>query len=167
MFARPLPDVHQQAEGVAITKDSILIVSDEAKARPGGRHALQVASEMSKRHRAHFAIGVAAAFVAFGLAIPAQHSGSRPRSESQTGERHRRRRRALSSGRFHRWLLGANYRDLWTTPIRVPLFDWHSFAGGLHPTKEGGGNQTKSLRFETAGRRRVRLSPRRQDGEGP
>jgi uncharacterized protein YjiK len=32
--ARPLPDVHQQAEGVAITKDSILIVSDEAKQGP-------------------------------------------------------------------------------------------------------------------------------------
>ena len=34
VFARPLPDAHQQAEGVAITKDSILIVSDEAKQGP-------------------------------------------------------------------------------------------------------------------------------------
>lgn len=34
VFARPLPDAHEQAEGVAITKDSILIVSDEAKSGP-------------------------------------------------------------------------------------------------------------------------------------
>jgi uncharacterized protein YjiK len=34
VFARPLPEGHQQAEGVAITKDSILLVSDEAKQGP-------------------------------------------------------------------------------------------------------------------------------------
>jgi uncharacterized protein YjiK len=34
VFARPLPPGHDQAEGVAITKDSILIVSDEAKGGP-------------------------------------------------------------------------------------------------------------------------------------
>jgi uncharacterized protein YjiK len=32
--ARPLPDGHPQAEGVAVTKDSLLIVSDEAKQGP-------------------------------------------------------------------------------------------------------------------------------------
>ena len=34
VFARALPALHHQAEGVAITKDSILIVSDEAGQRP-------------------------------------------------------------------------------------------------------------------------------------
>jgi uncharacterized protein YjiK len=34
VFARPLPPGHDQAEGVAITKDSILIISDEAKGGP-------------------------------------------------------------------------------------------------------------------------------------
>jgi uncharacterized protein YjiK len=34
VFARPLPDGHPQAEGVAVTKDSILVVSDEAAAGP-------------------------------------------------------------------------------------------------------------------------------------
>jgi hypothetical protein len=34
VFARPLSALHHQAEGVAITKDSILIVSDEARQRP-------------------------------------------------------------------------------------------------------------------------------------
>src|SRR4051812_22505671 len=42
----------------------------------------------------------------------------------------------------YRWLFGNTYRDLWTTPIRVPVFDWHGFAGGLRPTKAGGGLQT-------------------------
>ncbi|HTE45307.1 MAG TPA: hypothetical protein VK636_08710, partial [Gemmatimonadaceae bacterium] len=52
------------------------------------------------------------------------------------------------AGDLYRWFFGNTYRDLWTTPMRVPVFDWHTYAGGLHPTKEGGGNQTKSLRFE-------------------
>jgi uncharacterized protein YjiK len=34
VFARPLPPGHEQAEGVAITRDSILIISDEAKGGP-------------------------------------------------------------------------------------------------------------------------------------
>ncbi|HTE45308.1 MAG TPA: SdiA-regulated domain-containing protein [Gemmatimonadaceae bacterium] len=34
VLARPLPDGHPQAEGIAITKDSILIVSDEATSGP-------------------------------------------------------------------------------------------------------------------------------------
>jgi len=34
VFARPLPPRHAQAEGVAITKDHILIISDEAKGGP-------------------------------------------------------------------------------------------------------------------------------------
>jgi uncharacterized protein YjiK len=34
VFARPLPAMHHQPEGIAITKDSILIVSDEAGQRP-------------------------------------------------------------------------------------------------------------------------------------
>lgn len=54
------------------------------------------------------------------------------------------------AGTLHRWLSGSAYRDLWATPIRVPIFDWQNYAGGLHPTKMGGGMQTKSLRFETA-----------------
>jgi SdiA-regulated len=34
VFSRPLPPGHDQAEGVAITKDHILIISDEAKGGP-------------------------------------------------------------------------------------------------------------------------------------
>ena len=54
------------------------------------------------------------------------------------------------AGSLYRWLAGGAYRDLWATPIRVPVLDWETYFGGLHPTKEGGGMQTKSLRLETA-----------------
>jgi hypothetical protein len=53
------------------------------------------------------------------------------------------------AGALHRWFSGGTYRDLWATPIRVPVLDWQTYLGGLHPTKEGGGMQTKSLRMET------------------
>ncbi len=56
----------------------------------------------------------------------------------------------FAAGGFHRWLLGDNYRDVWTTPIKVPILDLHSFAGGLKPLKKGGGAQTISLTFLTS-----------------
>jgi hypothetical protein len=51
------------------------------------------------------------------------------------------------AGSFRRWLLGDNYRDAWTTPIKVPVLDLKTFHGGLKPTKVGGGMQAKSLRL--------------------
>ena len=59
------------------------------------------------------------------------------------GERYR-------AGAFHRWVLGRHYRDLWTTPVEVEVLDLSTFAGGLTPTRVGGGRQTKSLRFDGA-----------------
>ncbi|PYQ48946.1 MAG: hypothetical protein DMF78_19930 [Acidobacteria bacterium] len=49
---------------------------------------------------------------------------------------------------LHRFLLGPNYRRLWTTPIDVEVLDVKRLAGGLRAEKRGGGKQTKSLRFE-------------------
>lgn len=51
---------------------------------------------------------------------------------------------------FREWLLGAHYRDLWTTEIRVPFLDLRSFAGGLTPLSAHAGSQTTSLRFSGA-----------------
>jgi len=55
----------------------------------------------------------------------------------------------FGAGKLHRSLLGKNYRDLWTTSIRVPELNLKTFAGGIKPTKVGGGMATKSLRFAT------------------
>ncbi|HYR12317.1 MAG TPA: hypothetical protein VEQ60_31305, partial [Longimicrobium sp.] len=54
------------------------------------------------------------------------------------------------AGALKRALLGRSYRELWTTPVNVPVLDLRTFAGGLTPTETGGGNQTLSLRFEGA-----------------
>lgn len=52
------------------------------------------------------------------------------------------------AGWFHRFLFGDHWRDLWTTPITVPVLNLSAFAGGLTPLYEGGGMQTRSLRFQ-------------------
>ena len=61
-----------------------------------------------------------------------------------------------AGARYHgdgvtRWFDGDAYRDLWMTPIRVPVLSLQTFVpGGLRVVKEGGGMQTKSLRLEAA-----------------
>ncbi|RYG43541.1 MAG: hypothetical protein EOO01_21155, partial [Chitinophagaceae bacterium] len=54
------------------------------------------------------------------------------------------------AGAFKKWLLGSNYRNEWTTPIRVRTFNITKEKGGLKPVKRGGGFQSKSLRLEDA-----------------
>ena len=51
------------------------------------------------------------------------------------------------AGWFHRLLLGAHYRDLWTTSLRVDVLDLTTYAGGLTPSLCGGRRETKSLRL--------------------
>ncbi len=65
----------------------------------------------------------------------------------EPGERYR-------AGWLTRLFLGSQWRDLWTTPIQVPVLDLGSFDGGLTPDREGGGLQTKNLRFKSAHRHR-------------
>jgi hypothetical protein len=59
------------------------------------------------------------------------------------GERYR-------AGETKRRLLGSDYRDLWVTPVTVPVLDLRVFAGGLTPIRRGGGQQTTSLRLSGA-----------------
>ena len=57
---------------------------------------------------------------------------------------------AYKSSSIHRLFFGKRYRDLWATPIRVPVLDLARFDGGVKATETGGGQQTKSLRLENA-----------------
>lgn len=41
------------------------------------------------------------------------------------------------AGTFHRFLFGDTWRDVWTSPIKVPVLDPISFAGGLKPVSKG------------------------------
>ena len=52
------------------------------------------------------------------------------------------------AGGLKRFFMGDHYRDLWATPIEVPVLDLYNEKGGLTPIKRGGGQQTKSLRFQ-------------------
>jgi hypothetical protein len=52
------------------------------------------------------------------------------------------------------FILGTQYRDLWTQPIKVEVLDLEAFEGGVRPTREGGGQETRSLHFETTDGRR-------------
>ena len=49
------------------------------------------------------------------------------------------------AGRIHRWALGGGYRDLWQTPIELPVLDLGQEAGGLEPIGRFGGLQTAVL----------------------
>lgn len=62
-------------------------------------------------------------------------------------------------GAIHRFLFGDNYRDIWATPVKVPVLDIGDFAGGLTPTETGGGKQTLSLKFEAADGREYVFRP--------
>src|SRR4030095_4429084 len=45
----------------------------------------------------------------------------------------------------HEFILGKDYRDLWTTPITVDVLDMKKEAGGLTAAFRVGGHQTKGL----------------------
>lgn len=58
--------------------------------------------------------------------------------------------RQYARGPLYRALFGAEYRTLWTAPVRAPVLDLGTFAGGLTPLSAGGGFQTLSLWFRGA-----------------
>ena len=53
-------------------------------------------------------------------------------------------------GWLHRVLLGAQWREAWSTLIEVPVADLDTFDGGLTPDREGGGFETLNLHFKSA-----------------
>jgi len=65
-------------------------------------------------------------------------------------------------------LIGGGWRDLWTTPIRVPVADLSELGGGgLTPMRLGGGMTTQTLHMRGAdGRRYVMRSVDKTPGQG-
>jgi hypothetical protein len=53
------------------------------------------------------------------------------------------------AGWFARLVLGSQWRDVWTTPVEVPVLDLQVFDGGLRPQRRGGGLQTVNLRLKS------------------
>lgn len=59
----------------------------------------------------------------------------------------------LKGSALSKFFIGKNYRDEWTTPLRLSVLDMGNELGGLTPLKQGGGKQTKSLRVkDTSGK---------------
>lgn len=56
----------------------------------------------------------------------------------------------IGRSKFHKSLLGENYRKEWATALTFPIFDIATEKGGLRILKKGGGHQTTSLRLEAA-----------------
>src|SRR5215212_4688229 len=51
---------------------------------------------------------------------------------------------------FYQWLWGHHYRKEWTTPVKVPVINLDTVAGGLTATEQGGGRQSKTLRLKNS-----------------
>ncbi len=49
---------------------------------------------------------------------------------------------------LHTFFYGKHYRDVWTTPVEVPVLDLSTAHGGLTPVKLGGSRQSISLHLE-------------------
>src|SRR2546427_11896629 len=101
-----------------------------------------------------FGLALSHALTAQTTAVPA--SGSSDSVVVTPGAHYR-------AGGLHVLLFGRHYRDLWTTPIRVEVLNLSTFAGGLHPTRRGGGKQTRSLRFKGADGREYQVRPLDKD----
>ena len=96
---------------------------------------------MGKETRVDFAgalAGAVRAAAALGLVLATAASGSAETRKVAVGPHY-------GASGFHRWMLGADYRKLWTTPIEVEVLDLGHEAGGLRPTMRVGGQQTKGL----------------------
>ena len=100
---------------------------------------------MSLRKRSPLAaFGLTMLATALAAPLPAGGQSARSRDTTVIGNT------GFKAGSFHRMLMGDNWRDEWGTPITVPFLDLGSFAGGLKPTRTGGGYQTMTLRFAGA-----------------
>jgi Omp85 superfamily domain len=63
------------------------------------------------------------------------------------------------AGGVHRFLWGADYRDLYATPVELPVLDLHSYAGGLKPTGPLGHGETQALALKGADGRDYTFRP--------
>ena len=75
--------------------------------------------------------------------------------------------RYADAGLATRVLIGRNYRETWSTPVRAPVLDLDAEAGGLAVLRSGGDRQSKSLWLEGADGRVYRLRSIDKDPPNP
>jgi hypothetical protein len=91
------------------------------------------------RHRITVA---AATLIALGVASLGAEEAEEP------GTRRVVANEEYAKGGFYEFLFGHNYRDLWTTPVVLPVLDLATFEGGLAPVRRVGHGQTQALALE-------------------
>jgi hypothetical protein len=84
------------------------------------------------------ALPLLVALVVPAAGLAAEAAQSRPEEIEAVGPQY-------EASAFYRWLWGADYRALWTKPVRVETLDLGAFASGLTPVARVGGRQTKGL----------------------
>lgn len=58
---------------------------------------------------------------------------------------------SFEAGPIKRAFMGKQYREMWATPVTLPVIDLSTELGGLTPIKKGGGMASNSLRMERDG----------------
>ncbi len=56
--------------------------------------------------------------------------------------------KSFAIGGFSELFLGDQYREMWSTPVKMPLINLEEKFGGLVPVKKGGGMASNSLRMQ-------------------
>lgn len=100
------------------------------------------------RRKSAVFIELSAAAILLGAAGPSP--AAPPAEESRTATREVVAGERYRKGAVHRFLFGAEYRDLWTTPVSLEVLDLSSFAGGLKPVGTVGHGQTQALSMKGA-----------------
>lgn len=72
--------------------------------------------------------------------LPEERIGPGIRSSIYTPEE-------TDKGEFHQWIWGETYREVYSKEIEAPVLYIDTLPGNLRPLKEGGGQQSRSLRF--------------------
>lgn len=70
------------------------------------------------------------------------------------------------AGALHRLMFGADHRELWTTPVELPVLDLESYAGGLKVVRQLGHGQTKALALKGGDGRDYTFRPVLKDPAG-
>ena len=73
-----------------------------------------------------------------GMTLGADETDPPPMRRVVVGEQ-------FAAGGLHGFLFGRDYRDLWTTPVVLPVLDLSTFEGGLAPVRRVGHGQTQAL----------------------
>jgi hypothetical protein len=92
--------------------------------------------------------GVAAVTLALSATLPVGSILAQQVPEPQPETTLQAAGKQYGAGWFHRFLMGSEYREVWTTPITVPVLDMDTFAGGVRAVSGTGGQQSKSLRLQ-------------------